>query len=42
MIIGANAVVTKDIEQKGTYWAGIPAGKIKIMVLLIERGNYDA
>ncbi len=26
--IGANAVVTKDITEPGTTWAGIPAGKI--------------
>ncbi len=26
--VGANAVVTKDIEESGTTWAGIPAKKI--------------
>lgn len=26
--VGANAVVTKDITEPGTTWAGIPAGKI--------------
>ena len=26
--VGANAVVTKDITEPGTSWAGIPAGKI--------------
>lgn len=26
--VGANAVVTRDIAEPGTTWAGIPAGKI--------------
>lgn len=28
VVIGANAVVTKDILEKGTTWAGVPAKKI--------------
>jgi serine O-acetyltransferase len=28
VVIGANAVVTKDILESGTTWAGIPARKI--------------
>lgn len=31
VVIGANAVVTKDITEPGTVWGGIPAKKISVI-----------
>ena len=39
VIIGANAVVTKDITEAYTSWAGVPAKKISNKGYIDRRKN---
>lgn len=39
VVIGANAVVVKDINERGTTWAGVPAKKsvLRIQDLILRK-----